>query len=127
ELLALNEAAHDLADLLVDQRLAAGDRDHRRAALVGRVPALLGGHAAIEDRIRIVDLAAADAGEVAAKQRLQHQHERIAFAAKQFLLDQIPANTHFLEEGYSHYKFLSGLRKSGQSACGELCRKPEFD
>ncbi len=104
ELLARHEAAHDLADLLVDQRLAAGDRDHRRAALVGRVPALLRRHAAVEDRIRIVDLAAADAGEVAAEQRLQHQHQRIALAAKQLLLDQIAADTHFLEEGYSHYE-----------------------
>src|SRR6185295_13941832 len=35
--------------------------------------------------------------------------ERIALAAKQFLLEQIAADTHFLEEGDSHYKFLSGL------------------
>jgi hypothetical protein len=82
ELLARHEAAHDLADLLVDQRLAAGDRHHRRAAFVGRVPAFLRRHAAVEDRIGIVDLAAADAGEVAAEQRLQHQHQRIALAAQ---------------------------------------------
>src|SRR6266702_7236547 len=117
ELLARHEAAHDLADLLVDQRLAAGNRYHRRAALVSRVPALLRGHAAVEDRIRIIDLAAADAGEVAAEQRLQHQHERIAFAAKHFLLEQIAADTHFLEEGDSHYTFLSGLEiRIGQLA-----------
>jgi hypothetical protein len=103
ELLARHEAAHDLADLLVDQRLAAGNRHHRRAAFIGRVPAFLRRHAAVEDGIRIVDLAATDTGEVAAEQRLQHQHEGVAFAAKQFLLDQITADTHFLEEGYSHF------------------------
>ena len=41
ELLALDEAAHDLADLLVDQRLPAGNGDHRRAAFLRSVPALL--------------------------------------------------------------------------------------
>jgi len=102
EFLARHEAAHDLADLLVDQRLAAGNRHHRRAAFIGRVPAFLRRHAAIEDRIGIVDLAAADAGEVATEQGFEHQHERIAFAAKQLLLDQITADTHFLEEWYSH-------------------------
>ena len=78
-----DEAFHDLADLAVDQRLAAGDRHHGRAALVDRVEAFLDRQPAIEDRIGIVDLAAADAGEIAAKQRLQHQHERIAFAPRQ--------------------------------------------
>ena len=105
ELLARHEAAHDLADLLVDQRLAARNRHHRRAALVGGVPAFLRRHAAIEDRVGIVDLAATDAGKVAAKQRLQHQHQRIAFSAQQLLLDQIAADTQFLEEGYCHYRF----------------------
>ena len=89
----------------MDQRLAAGDRHHRRAAFVGGIPAFLRRHAAIEDRVGIVDLAAADACEVAAKQRLQHQHQRIALSAQQFLLDQIAADAHFLEERYCHYKF----------------------
>src|SRR5258708_1868824 len=105
QLLARNEAAHDLADVLVDQRLAAGDRHHRRATFVGGIPAFLRRHAAIEDRVRIVDLAAADAGQVAAKQRLEHQHQRIALPAKQFLLDQILTDAQLLEERYCHYKF----------------------
>ena len=102
ELLARHEAAHDFADLLVDQRFAAGNSHHRRAAFVRRVPALLRRHAAVEDRIGIVDLAAADAGEVATEQRLQHQHQRIAFAAKQLLLDEVAADAQFLEKRYSH-------------------------
>ena len=83
ELLARHDAFDDLADLLVDQRLAAGDRHHRRAAFVDRVEAFLHRQALVQDRVRIIDLAAADAGEIAAEQRLQHQHERIALAARQ--------------------------------------------
>ena len=95
ELLARHDALDDLADVLVDQRLAARDRDHRRAALVDRVEAFLHRQAPVEDRIRIVDLAAARAGEIAAEQRLQHQHERIALAAEELLLQEVGADLHF--------------------------------
>src|SRR6516225_2108793 len=105
EFLALDQTAHDLADLLVDQRFPAGNGDHRRAALIGGIPTFLRRHAAIEDRVRIVDLAATGASEVATEQRLQHQNKRVALPAKQSLLDQIAADTHFLEERYSHYTF----------------------
>ena len=37
----------------------------------------------------IIDLAAPDAGEVAAEQRLEHQHERVALTAEKLLLHQI--------------------------------------
>jgi hypothetical protein len=69
-----------------------------------RIPAFLRRHAAIEDCVGIIDLAAADASEVAAKQRLEHQHQRIALSAEQLLLHQIAADTHFLEERYCHYE-----------------------
>src|SRR6202008_768595 len=105
EFFARNQAAHDLADLLVDQRLAAGDRDHRRAAFVGGIPAFLRRHAAIEDRVGIVYLAAADAGEVAAEQRIKHEHQRITFSAERLLFHKIAADTDFLEERYCHYRF----------------------
>src|SRR5262249_13331847 len=75
---------------------------HRRAAFVGGVEALLDRQPAVEDRIGIVDLAAADASEVAAKQRLQHEHERVAFTPRQFLLEDVGANAHFLEKRDSH-------------------------
>ena len=66
----------------VQQRLAAGDRDHRRAAFVDRLQALRDRQALVQDRIGIVDLAAAGAGEIAAEQRLQHQHQRVALDAR---------------------------------------------
>src|SRR5229473_122232 len=103
-----HDAFDDLADLLVDERLAARDRDHGRAAFVDRVEAFLDRQPAIEDRIGIIDLAAAEAGEVAAEQRLQHQHQRIAFAPPELLLEDIGADTHFLEERDLHLRvFLS--------------------
>src|SRR3954447_349963 len=102
ELLARHQATHDLADLLVDQGLAAGNGDHGGTALVSRVPALLCRHAAVQDGVWIIDLAAAGTRQVAAEQRLQHQHQRIAFAAEKLLLHQIGPDTHFLEEGDCH-------------------------
>src|SRR6202023_4083795 len=85
EFLARDDAFDDLADLLVNERLAARNGDHRRAALVDRVEAFLHRQAFVEDGVGIIDLAAADAGEIAAEQRLEHQHQRIAFAALQAL------------------------------------------
>ena len=62
ELLAGDDAFDDLTDLAMDQRLAAGYSHHRRAAFVDRVEAVLDRQTLVEDRVRIIDLAAADAG-----------------------------------------------------------------
>src|ERR1700704_3944317 len=103
EFLFRDQAFHDFADLAMDQWLAAGNRNHGRAAFVNRIEALLDREPAIENGIRIVDLAATDAGEVATKQRLEHQNERIAFAPQQLLLEDIGADTHFLKKRHSHF------------------------
>ena len=71
------------------QRLAAGDGDHGRAALVDRAEALLGREVLLEHVRGILDLAAAGAGQVAAEQRLQHQHERVALAPLEALLQDV--------------------------------------
>ena len=42
---------------------------------VGCVQALLDAQAAIQDRGRVIDLAAPGARQIAAEQRLQHQHQ----------------------------------------------------
>src|SRR6185437_7822991 len=75
EFLALDDAFNDLLDLAMEQGLAAGDRDNGCAAFIDRFEALLNAEALIEDRIGIIDLAATGASEVAAEQRLEHQHE----------------------------------------------------
>src|SRR5204862_3128987 len=73
----LEHALHDLFDALVDERLAAADRDDRRRALHAGVDALLDRQARLV-RLVLADLPAADAGDVARERRLEHEHERIA-------------------------------------------------
>ena len=102
ELLALGEAVGDLDDVLVDQRFAAGDRHHWRAALLHRVPALLRREPAAQDVGRMLNLAAAGAFEVALQQRLQHQHERVALGAPQPLTNDVFADLDRLSKRGSH-------------------------
>ena len=94
----------DLVDLAVQQRFAARDDDDRRAAFIGRRDALVDTQALVEDRVGIVDLAAAGAGEVAAEQRLEHQHERIAPDALEVLSDDIGADPDRLAQRNWHGK-----------------------
>ena len=86
----------DLLDLAVQQRLAAGDRHHRGAALVDRLEALRDDEALVQDLVGIIDLAAAGAGQIAAEQRLEHEHERIALDAGEVLLRDIGADADLL-------------------------------
>jgi hypothetical protein len=102
ELLARDDAFDDLRHLLVDQRLAAGDRDDGRTALVDGAQRVFDRHALAQDLVGVIDLAAAGAGEIALEQRLEHQHERIAFVALELLLEDVPRNAIRLNEGDSH-------------------------
>ncbi len=86
----------------MQKRLAAGEHDDRRAALVDRLHAVGDRQALIQDLVGIVDLAAARASEVAAEQRLEHQHQGIAFAAAQMLADDIGPDCYGLPKGDSH-------------------------
>ena len=111
EFLARHDAFDDLADLFVDERLAARNGDHRRAALVDGVEAFLDRQALVEDGVRIIDLTATSAGEIAAEQRLQHQHQRIALTPGQTLTHHIGADLHFLSQRYTQgYDPLCSLR-----------------
>ena len=67
----------DLIDVAVQQRLAAGQNHDRGATLIDGIEARFDAQALVEDRVRVVDLPAAGTGEVAAKQRLQHQNQRV--------------------------------------------------
>ena len=53
------------------------------------VEALLHRKALVEDCIRIINLATADTGEVAAEQWLQHQHKRIPLTPRKALLHDV--------------------------------------
>ncbi len=117
ELLARDDAGDDLADVLVNERLAARDRDDRRPALVDRLQALIDRKALVEDRRRIVDLAAARASEIAAEERLKKKDERIALSAHQRLLQNISAYAELLVKRNGHPRLLrsneKGLNCSG--------------
>ena len=63
------------------ERLAAGDGDHRRAAFIHGLEALLGREVHFENVRRILDFSAARAGQIAAEKGLQHEDQRIALAA----------------------------------------------
>ena len=89
EFLARHDAGDDLRHLLVDQRLAAGNRDHRRAALVDCAQCILDTDPFLQNLLRIVDLAAARASQIALEQRLQHENQRIALVAAQLAAGQI--------------------------------------
>ena len=120
EALALDQLRHDAADVLVDQRLATRDRDHRRAAFLHRPDTILDGQALVQDGIRVVDLAAARTGQIAAKQRLQHQHQGVAALAREALLHDVGADAQLLDQGYGQgcldYKG-NGPTELGATAC----------
>ncbi len=102
KLLAGEVAFDNRRHLAMQQRLAAGDRDHRRAAFVDGAERVLDRHALIEDLVGIVDLAAARTSEVAAKQRLEHQHQWIALAPAKALAHHIATDSQLLPKRYSH-------------------------
>ena len=96
----------DLRQFLVQQRLAAGDDDDRRAAFVDGREAIVERQALIEDLVGIIDLAASRAGEIAAEQGLEHQDERKALASRQALANHIGADLRHLQNRYSQCTLL---------------------
>src|SRR4051794_881130 len=102
EFFALDDAFDDAHDVFVNERLAAWNRYDRRTALVHRCEALGNAQTAIEDLVGIVDFAATGTREIAAEQRLQHQHDRIAAHATQLLADDVARYAELLNEGNSH-------------------------
>ena len=72
ELLTRDQRLDDFANFLVDKRFAAGDRYNRCATFLGRLDAFRNTETAVQDRVRIIDLAATGTGKVAAEQRFQH-------------------------------------------------------
>jgi hypothetical protein len=75
-----DQPADDFRQVLVDQRLATGDRNDGRAAFLGRMQSVGDRNPLVQDFIRIIDLAASRAFQIAAEQRFQHHHERVFLA-----------------------------------------------
>src|SRR5690606_34879494 len=80
----------------------AGDRHDRRTALVDRAQRVLDTHPLSQDVGRIVDLAAPRAREVALKQGLEHQDQRIALIPLQLLLEDVARDPETLYEWNAH-------------------------
>ena len=100
--LAGHDAGHDLLDLRMQQRLTAGNRHHRRTAFIHRGEALLGREMRPQHVGGMLDLATAATGEVAAKKRLEHEHERVAGVAPQPLHGHVLQDGHHLSNGHTH-------------------------
>ena len=79
-------------DVGVEQRLAPGDGDHRRAALLDRADHVLHRQPLAEDVGRVLDLAAPRAGEVAGEQRLDLHDEGVVLGPLQLLPQQVGAD-----------------------------------
>jgi hypothetical protein len=86
----------------VQQGFAACDDHHRRAAFFRRRDTLVDAEALIEDCVRVIDLAATGAGEVAAEQWFEHQNQRIPPDALDVLSDNIGADPNRLAQRNWH-------------------------
>src|SRR5204863_8509594 len=93
-----DQLGHEGADLRVHEGLAAGDADHRRPALLHRRQALRDAEMLPQYMSGVLDLAAAGTGEVAAEQRLEHEHEWIAGIPAQALLEDVAGDRPHLRQ-----------------------------
>ena len=92
----INDALNDLADLLVDERLAAGNVDDGCTAVLGGLQALFDGKALVEDVLVLLDAAASAAGQIAQLKRLKHQREgEHLLALQQVLLSDVGRHAKF--------------------------------
>jgi hypothetical protein len=103
ELLPRDQTFDDLFDLRMQQRFAAGNGNHRRAAFVHRFEALLGREMLAQDLDRVLDFSATIAGEVAAEQRLEHEHERIPLLAHEPVAHHVCSHRDCLLKCDCHY------------------------
>ena len=71
------------------KKILSDPKFDRRAALVDCGDALLDRQIFLQDLGRVLDLAATGARQVATEQGLEHEHERIAFAAGELLTKHI--------------------------------------
>ncbi len=84
------------------QRFAAGDGDHGGAAFIHGFETFFGRKVFLENVRRVLDFAAARAGQVAAEQRLQHQDQRVALAAFEALLEDVGCYGPHLRDWHWH-------------------------
>ena len=113
-----DRAYHDLGKILMQQRFAAGDHHDRRPAFVDRREAIGKRQALVESILGVIDLPAACASEVTAKQRFERQDERKPLNARQALAHHIGADLRHLQKRYSQSMLLKIRRhpRSGRAS-----------
>ena len=89
------------------ERLAAGDRDHRRARLLDRVERLLHRHPLLEDLLRVLDLPAERAREIALEERLELDEQRELVVPLDALLREVARDGDALAERDAHARDLA--------------------
>src|SRR6266567_2763697 len=102
ELLAGDQLADDLIDLRMHEGLPAGDGHHRGTALIDGADRLLNRHPLLEHRVRLLDLAAPRAFQVAGEQRLQLDEQRELVPAGQLLTNQVGPDPQALAQRHRH-------------------------
>src|SRR6516165_9258462 len=129
EFLACDQTRDDLIDVAVEQRLATGEHDDWGPTFIDGIKTLVDAQALIEDRVGVIDLATACTSEVAAKQRFQHQDQRIPPYTLQVLSDDIGAYADRLAQRDGHEAPSSEVieRHSSAGDIGQLRRHPEAD
>jgi hypothetical protein len=115
ELAARHQLGRDQVRLRVDERLAVGDRHHRRAALLHRGDRGLHAHPLPEDVRRVLDLPAAHTGQVAGEQRLQLDDQRELLPPGELLPGQVGADPQVLAQRHSHRNLTSAARPAGRA------------
>ena len=101
-LAAVHQFLEELKDRGVDERFAAGDGDHRGAALLHRSQAFLQGQGLAQGVLIFLDAAAALAGQVALMGGLQHQDQGEFFCPLKPLLQQIATQIETETERKTH-------------------------
>ena len=110
-----------MRQLLMDQRLAAGDGNHRRTALVHRVQGVLDAHALVQDFLRVVDLAATGTRQIALEQWLQHHRQRIALLAAELLAENVARDRGLLDKWNAQWTLRNISKpRANESSCKPL-------
>ena len=86
---ALDQPLRDGGNLRMEQRLPACDADDGRLALLGSAQAVFYREILLEDGDGVLDLSASGAGEIAAEERFQHEHQWILLATREPLLEDV--------------------------------------
>jgi hypothetical protein len=90
----------------MEERFSPGDRDHRGTAFLDRLKTLFGGEVLPQNVLGILNFSAPGTGEIATKQRFEHQDEGIAFATAQTLGKNVCCDCPHLGKGNRHPRLL---------------------